>query len=158
MATEIERKFLVKDDGWRSHQTMAMELAQGYLAVSEGISVRVRISDEHAWLTVKGPQNGIARSEFEYVIPANDADALLGLCGNRVVRKTRHKIPWTGHVWEIDEFHGANQGLVLAEIELTADDEKFEKPPWIGAEVSDDPRYRNANLSERPYATWSQSS
>ena len=154
MGTEIERKFLVRDDSWRAAATESRGLRQGYLAIDGQCTVRVRTDGEEAWLTIKGPQAGLARAEFEYRIPCEDADALLGLCRGRLVEKVRHLVLLGGHVWEIDEFSGANAGLVVAEIELDRVDESFERPEWLGDEVSSDARYLNANLSSKPYGSW----
>lgn len=153
MAIEIERKFLVRSDGWR-HGAVATGYRQGYLAVEPQCSVRVRIADTAAWLTVKGAGAGLARPEFEYPIPLDDAEGLLALCMPGVISKTRHVLPQGRHRWEIDVFHGDNAGLVLAEIELQHEDEVFDRPDWLGEEVSDDARYYNAALSAYPYCQW----
>ena len=153
MAIEIERKFLVRGDGWRAGAE-ATVYKQGYLAVNPGCSVRVRLGGEQAWLTIKGASKGLARQEFEYPIPPGDAEALLGLCLPGVISKTRYVLTHGLHSWEIDEFHGDNAGLLLAEIELQREDEVFERPEWLGEEVSNDPRYYNAALSARPYCEW----
>jgi adenylate cyclase len=154
MGTEIERKFLVKDDSWRQQAGRGVWLRQGYLAAGAGLSVRVRTDGDHAWLTIKGPSHGLSRVEFEYAVPPEDAAGLLALCGPRLVEKHRHRLEASGHVWEIDEFHGANAGLVMAEVELTCADEPVARPAWLGREVSDDPRFLNASLSRSPYASW----
>ncbi len=153
MAIEIERKFLVLGDNWRSGAT-ATEYQQGYLAIEPRCSVRVRRSGVGAWLSIKGASAGLARPEFEYPIPPDDAAALLDLCLPGVISKTRYVLTHGEHRWEIDEFHGDNDGLLLAEIELAREDEVFDKPDWLGEEVSDDPRYYNAALSARPYCQW----
>lgn len=154
MAIEIERKFLVSPDWPRPERGTRM--VQGYLASSGGLTVRVRKTDDHAYLTLKGPARGLSRAEFEYEIPTDDADALLALGGGSVVEKTRYLVPAGPHTFEVDVFEGANQGLVVAEIELSSEDESFERPSWLRAEVSDDPRYRNSALVERPYSTWKE--
>jgi adenylate cyclase len=154
MGTEIERKFLVRDDSWRAAAVDGRTLRQGYLAIDRQTTVRVRTDGVEAWLTLKGPQVGLVRAEFEYRIPREDAEALLGLCGGRLVEKVRHRVPFGRHVWEIDEFLGDNTGLVMAEVELSRPDEPIERPEWLGDEVSEDPRYLNANLSLRPFGTW----
>lgn len=154
MGTEIERKFLVKDDAWRQDAGPGVLLRQGYLAAAEGLSVRVRTDGERAWLTVKGPSEGLSRAEFEYPVPPEDAAAMLELCGARLVEKRRHRKTHAGHVWEIDEFLGANAGLIMAEVELARADEAVGLPDWVGREVSDDPRFLNASLSRHPYASW----
>ena len=152
MAWEIERKFLVKDDSWRSGAERAVKMVQGYIAGGAGTpTVRVRIAGTRGILTIKGKAAGLVRSEFEYDIPLADARYMLeNLCGTRVVEKTRF---FCGR-WEIDEYAGLNAGLVTAEIELDAPDEAFDLPAWLGGEVSDNPRYTNASLSRRPYSEW----
>lgn len=150
MATEIERKFLVVGDAWRVG-THGVRMAQGYLSLDPDRTVRVRLAGDAAWITVKGRTRGITRSEFEYAIPAADAAALLDMCLPTVIDKTRHRVDFAGHGWEIDEFHGANEGLVLAEVELADAELCPELPPWVGAEVSDDPHYYNASLAVRPF-------
>lgn len=152
MGIEIERKFLVRaTDGWRS--AGGQQMVQGYLARGDA-TVRIRIAGDVATLTIKGPTTGLSRLEFEYSIPSADADELLRLCGGRLVRKTRYRVPYGGHVWEVDEFLDDNAGLVLAEVEMISEDETPEPPPWLGREVSSDPRFRNAALAERPWRTW----
>lgn len=153
MAIEIERKFLVSNDSWRAGAT-GTDYRQGYLAIVPRCSVRVRVADEQAWLTVKSSDGGLTRLEYEYPVPLADAKGLLALCEPVVISKTRYLRTCGGHRWEIDEFHGDNAGLVVAEIELTHENEAFEKPDWLGQEVSDDVRYYNAALSNRPYRLW----
>jgi adenylate cyclase len=154
MAIEIERKFLVADASWRGGEA-GVPYRQGYLAVGPPASVRVRIAGAKAMLNIKNAMLDISRAEFEYPIPLEDAEALLeGLCDGRVVEKTRYKVPFAGHVWEVDEFCGANAGLVVAEIELKHVDEAFAHPPWLAAEVSGDPRYLNSNLALHPFTEW----
>ena len=153
MAAEIERKFLVAGDSWRDG-TPGVRIAQGYLSQDPDRTVRVRVAGENAWLTIKGRTEGITRAEFEYAIPVADARILLGLCLPSVIDKTRHEISYGGHLWEIDVFHGDNEGLVIAEVEL-ADEAIFpDLPPWAGAEVSSDARYFNSCLAARPYSKW----
>jgi len=155
MAREIERKFLLVDDGWRTAVTRSIVMRQGYMGSSPAVSIRVRVAGDDAWLNFKSATLGIARQEYEYAIPRTDADEMLAsFCGERCLDKTRHLVPWAGHVWEIDEFHGANAGLVVAEIELDSEAEAFTRPPWIGAEVSADPRYYNVCLIDLPYTRW----
>ena len=153
MAAEIERKFLVADDSWRDG-TAGVRIAQGYLSQDPDRTVRVRLAGERAWLTIKGRTEGITRAEFEYAIPADDAQALLGLCLPSVIDKTRHEVSFGGHLWEIDVFHGDNEGLVIAEVELADESISPELPPWVGAEVSLDARYFNSCLAAQPYARW----
>ena len=155
MGIEIERKFLVVGDDWRA--APAVPYAQGYLNRDKRRTVRVRIVQGDAWLTVKGQNAGATRAEFEYAIPVADAEQLLALCDGPLVRKTRRKIEHAGHVWEIDEFQGDNAGLVVAEIELPAEDAPFERPPWLGAEVTHDARYFNSSLAAAPFSTWPES-
>lgn len=155
MATEIERKFLLRDERWRAAVARSETMHQGYLAGSEQCSIRIRITGKVAHLNIKSATLGITRSEFEYEVPLSDADVMLNsLCGDRTLDKTRHYVHHAGHEWEIDEFHGANAGLVVAELELGAVDEAFATPPWLGEEVSDDPRYYNSRLVERPFGSW----
>lgn len=154
MGTEIERKFLVSGEAWRQGAE-ARRIRQGYLSVEKERTVRVRAVDDRAWLTVKGLTRGFTRMEFEYEIPAEHALRMLDeLCVQPIIDKTRHEIRHGVHLWEVDEFHGANTGLVIAEIELAREDENFDRPPWLGKEVSDDPRYFNANLASHPYSAW----
>lgn len=129
-------------------------MVQGYLSLDPDRTVRVRLAGENAWLTVKGRTQGITRAEFEYEIPAADARELLELCQPAVIDKTRHRVEFGGHVWEVDVFHGANDGLVLAEVELADASIRPEIPPWVGAEVSDDARYYNACLAVRPFSAF----
>jgi CYTH domain-containing protein len=152
MGIEIERKFLVAGDTWRDAPAVAY--AQGYLNRDKRRTVRVRIVETRAWLTVKGANSGATRAEFEYPIPLADAEALLALCDGPLVRKLRRVVVHAGATWEVDEFQGDNAGLVVAEIELASEDEAFEPPAWLGAEVTHDARYFNSNLAARPYSTW----
>ncbi|MBJ7327434.1 MAG: CYTH domain-containing protein [Chthoniobacterales bacterium] len=154
MGTEIERKFLVEGESWRTVIVSSTKLRQGYLAIDLGNTVRVRTDGREAWVTVKGPTDGLLRPEFEYAIPKDDAGHLLALCRARVVEKIRHRIEYGGYVWEVDEFLGNNRGLILAEIELTAASDLVDKPSWVGREVSGEPMYYNASLSVRPYSEW----
>ncbi len=154
MGVEIERKFLVSGDQWRQQATEGRSLRQGYLGVEADATIRVRTDGFAAWLTIKGKADGLRRAEFEYAIPAADAGVLVALCGRRIVEKTRYRIPRGAHVWEVDEFGGRNAGLVTAEIELSSPDDEFLRPEWLGAEVSNDPRYSNANLAVEPFQEW----
>lgn len=154
MGTEIERKFLVRDDGWRAGAAGEV-YRQGYLASDPERTVRVRVVGEHGYLTVKGKTEGLARAEYEYPIPASDANELLDrLCLKPLIEKTRYRVAHGGHVWEVDEFEGENRGLVVAEVELEDAGETIELPGWVGSEVSDDPRYYNANLVRHPFGRW----
>lgn len=162
MAIEIERKFLVCGDGWRAAAHAVVPMSQGYLndlaAVDSGAqkaSVRVRIEGEAAFLNIKSREAGPARQEFELPLPVEDAHALLALCVGGRVEKRRHLVRHGAHLWEVDEFLGDNAGLVVAEIELGAVDEAFERPQWIGAEVTELQRYYNLALACRPFSHWS---
>ena len=161
MAVEIERKFLLRNDAWRAQVVRVERMAQAYLndaaALREGrqnVSVRVRICADSAWLNLKSRDAGMSRQEFEYPIPLADAEALLMLCVGGRVEKLRHHVAHARHHWEIDEFLGDNSGLVVAEIELASENEAFERPAWLGLEVTDQPRYFNLALAERPYSHW----
>jgi adenylate cyclase len=155
MGTEVERKFLVVGEAWRDAVTSATRIVQGYIAASGTATVRVRIKGEHAYLTLKGASSGIARSEFEYEIPVADAEAMLAeLATGPVIDKVRHLVPVGGHTWEVDVFSGDNAPLVMAEVELADADEPFVRPDWAGRDVSEDPRYYNANLAREPYSRW----
>ncbi len=155
MAEEIERKFLVCDDSWRSGVRRSERYRQGYLAVTDRCGVRVRVEGEWAQLNVKSAGLDIRRLEYDYTIPVADAERMLSeFCGSRQLAKTRHFLTHAGHTWEIDEFEGENHGLVVAEIELNAVDEAFARPDWLGEEVSGDPRYLNSYLAEHPFARW----
>jgi CYTH domain-containing protein len=155
MSTEIERKFLVCGD-FIDQATEVTEIVQGYLSSSPDRTVRVRVRGEKGYITVKGlaDDSGIARYEWEKEIPVDDARELLKLCEPTPVEKTRYLVHYGRHSFEVDVFHGANSGLVMAEIELLTADEAFEKPPWLGEEVSGDPRYYNSALSVKPYSRW----
>lgn len=158
MALEIERKFLVINDAWRARATESQRLRQGYLTASgDGgrASVRVRVDGRQGFLNIKSVTLGIHRHEFEYVIPLDEANEMLDtLTTGPIIDKTRHRVPHGQHVWEVDEFHGENAGLIVAEIELASVDEPFELPDWVGADVSDDPRYYNVSLVQNPYSRW----
>ena len=157
MALEIERKFLVAKDSWQDGSP-GLRIAQGYLSLDPDRTVRVRIAGGTSWLTIKGRSEGITRPEFEYKIPLEDAKELLGQCLPSVIDKTRHRVPYGGHIWEVDVFHGDNEGLVLAEVELADESVSPDLPPWVGAEVSSDARYFNACLAAFPYKKWPDSS
>ncbi|MDG1481749.1 MAG: CYTH domain-containing protein [Myxococcota bacterium] len=153
MGTEIERKFLIASDDWR-RAGEGERFQQGYLSVEPERTVRVRLAGERAQLTIKGRTVGATRPEFEYDIPVEDARQLLSLCIPPLIEKTRYRLSSGGHLWEIDEFHGVNAGLVVAEVELESEDEEVVLPDWVGAEVTEQPAYYNANLTQRPYSTW----
>lgn len=155
MAQEIERKFLLKDQGWRELATHSWSIKQGYLSEDPQKAVRVRLAGDKAWLTIKGLGDQISRPEFEYAIPVADAEFMLAsMCDQGLIEKERFFVPYRGHTWEIDVFCGANHGLVLAEIELNSKAEVFEKPLWLGQEVSDDARYFNVRLMRHPFSQW----
>jgi adenylate cyclase len=154
MGVEIERKFLVVSDGWRNLGEGVL-YRQGYLASRDGITVRVRVAGETGYLTIKGATQGISRAEYEYSIPLADATELLDtLCDRPLIEKTRYRIHWEGVLWEVDEFRGANEGLILAEVELTDAEHLIHLPDWVGQDVSDDPRYFNVSLVQYPYREW----
>ncbi len=152
MATEIERKFLVLGDDWRTDQ--GVRFIQGYLNRDKERTVRVRIVGTQAFLTIKGINTGATRSEYEYEIPVVDAEELLKICESPLIEKTRHTVAYGGMIWEIDEFHGENEGLIVAEVELQKEDQCFELPGWLGQEVTGDARYFNSNLCANPYCNW----
>jgi adenylate cyclase len=154
VGVEIERKFLLSGDGWKSLGEPVF-FKQGYLSSNKERVVRVRIEGDRAVLTIKGANKGATRGEWEYEIPVADAIELLdGLCEQPLIEKFRRRIPFAGNVWEVDEFLGVNAGLVVAEIELQSEDQQFDQPDWIGAEVTDDLRYLNSNLIKQPFSTW----
>ncbi len=155
MKKEIERKFLTCSESWRSEQNRRVFIRQGYLRADAGGSIRIRIVNQTAMLTLKGPSSGISRTEVEYPIPYSDAEALLNeLILGKPIEKWRTRIDYGEHTWEVDEFLGENQGLILAEIELDSEEEPFNRPVWLGAEVSRDTRFFNASLAKHPYSQW----
>ncbi len=155
LAREIERKFLLKNDAWRQHATAPARMRQGYLNKNGPGSIRVRVAGDQAALNIKSATLGVSRTEFEYAIPLSDAECILdSLCLKPLIEKTRYKIEYAGHLWEIDVFEGDNAGLVVAEIELNAVEDAFHLPDWAGAEVSHDPRYYNVCLVSHPYKNW----
>lgn len=153
MAMEIERRFLVKGDHWRTLGNPC-EYHQGYLSVEPDRVVRVRIVGDQAWLTLKAKVTDVSRHEFEYSIPKEDALTILDTMCPMQVKKQRTTISHAGHVWEVDEFFGANAGLVLAEIELPSEDTCFDRPDWLGREITSDGRFTNAHLAHNPYSSW----
>jgi adenylate cyclase len=152
MGVEIERKFLVQGDGWKT--STGVLYRQGYLNRDKNRTVRVRMAGDAAFLTIKGVSVGATRAEFEYPIPMADAEGLLALCAGPLVEKTRHLVRVGDTLWEVDEFAGENAGLVVAEVELTAEDQPFARPDWLGAEVTHDARYFNSNLASHPFSCW----
>lgn len=154
MGIEIERKFLVRGEDWKS-LGQGVLLRQGYLSSAPERVVRVRIEGDSAMLTIKGRSTGATRSEWEYPIPLVDAQAFLdSLCERPIIEKKRYRIPFADMTWEVDEFLGENAGLIVAEIELASEEQAFVKPDWIGEEVTHDTRYFNANLLRQPFSTW----
>lgn len=163
MGIEIERKFLLADDAWREAAHQVIDMAQGYLndadSVTRGLqntSVRVRIEGDAARLNIKSRELGASRQEFDYAIPMHDAQALIALCVGGVVQKRRHLVEHGGLTWEIDEFDGDNAGLVVAEVELDAEDARIDMPAWAGREVTHLARYYNLNLAARPFREWQE--
>ena len=152
MGKEIERKFMVKKGVWRNQK--AIKYRQGYLSIVKERTVRVRTVEDKGYLTIKGIAIGASRMEFECEIPRQDAEALLEICEKPLIEKNRYKVEHGGFVWEVDEFFGENQGLIVAELELESEDQYFPKPDWIGGEVTGDPRYFNSNLIKNPYTKW----
>jgi len=163
VALEIERKFLVLDETWRAQAKQVIPMAQGYLndqasmdSGAQRVSVRVRLEGDEARLNLKSRDVGHTRHEYDYLIPVDDARALLDRCVGGLIDKRRHLVEHCGHLWEIDEFLGDNAGLVVAEVELDSGDEWFERPAWLGLEVTDATRYYNLALASRPYSQWSE--
>ena len=152
---EIERKFLLTGD-FKTDIRKSMRISQGYLCSVPERTVRIRVRDDQGFITIKGKgdADGISRFEWEKEIPVNDALQILQLCEPGIIDKTRHLVDFGGHTFEVDEFHGDNEGLVMAEIELTSPDEPFDKPSWLGKEVTGDARYYNSALSRNPYKNW----
>lgn len=155
MGIEIERKFLLKNDSWRSQVIESIRISQGYLTQNEGkSSVRVRLSGDHADINIKSRELAISRQEYEYPIPVEDAEKMLSeLCVGEL-DKIRHHVQYHGKTWEVDEFMGENAGLIVAEIELETEESHFERPDWLAEEVSHDARYYNVNLISHPYSEW----
>lgn len=154
MGTEIERKFLLKSDAWRA-LAQGVVYRQGYLNSAKERTVRIRTIGDQAFLTIKGLTAGATRAEYEYPIPLPDCNAMLDTLAEKpLIEKKRYKIRHDGFTWEIDEFFGENQGLIVAEVELQREDQAFDKPQWIGEEVTGDPRYFNSNLIKHPYTRW----
>ena len=153
---EIERKFLVVNESYKELATSSTHIKQGYICSDRGRTVRVRIRGHQAFLTIKGPSfdNGLSRYEFEKEITLDEAEHLFRLCGPGVIDKTRYLVPVGNHVFEVDEFYGDNEGLVVAEVELSSVDEVFERPTFLGIEVTGDRRYYNSMLTLQPYNTW----
>ena len=156
MAKEIELKFLIKDFSWRKHCAKSIDIRQAYLANTNKTSIRVRISDDRAFLNLKSAQSLVERDEYEYEIPLTEGQAILAdLCETPQIRKTRHYVPNAGLLWAIDEFHDLNEGLIVAEIELKNRNQVVDKPPWIGTEITAYPQFYNHLLAQHPYSDWS---
>ncbi|PWG05640.1 CYTH domain-containing protein [Polaribacter aquimarinus] len=157
MSIEIERKFLVKSDNFKKQSFQKKQIKQGYLNTNKNRNVRVRITNNSAYITVKGKSNasGTSRFEWEKKIDVKDAEKLLLLCEPSIIDKTRYLVKRGKHIFEIDEFFGDNQGLIIAEIELDAEDEKFDKPNWLGKEVTGNVKYYNSSISKHPFKNWS---
>lgn len=154
MAKEIERKFLIDLTKIEPLEN-GTAIKQGYIATTNKTVVRARVAGKKAYLTLKGANKGVTRTEFEYEIPVDDAEQIIAeLCNGPVVEKTRYLLEYIGHTWEVDIFHGDNEGLVIAEIELTSEDESFELPEWVETEVSGDPKYYNSSLLDHPFKNW----
>jgi len=155
MALEIEHKFLLANNDWRKQVSYSVQYKQGYLSAVATSSIRVRISDDHAWLNIKSATIGTQRHEYEYEIPLSDAQEIItNLCRKPIVEKTRHIVIDDGNTWEIDEFEGDNKDLIVAEIELSEVGAVFSTPAWLGEEVTSDLRYYNNNLASHPYSVW----
>ena len=156
MALEIERKFLVADDSYKSMAFHSDRIAQGYLCREGGNSARVRVRGDKGYITIKGPSmdGGISRFEWEKEIPAGEAWELLNLCHGGIIDKTRYLVKCGNHTFEVDEFYGDNEGLVMAEVELESPDEEFERPQFLGKEVTGDRRYYNSSLTRFPFKCW----
>jgi adenylate cyclase len=155
MGIEIERKYLLRNNGWQSAVTSSRHVKQAYLSKEGGFTARVRISNHHkATLTIKSNRAGLKRLEFEYDVPVADAEQLMQLGQGTIIEKVRHIVPWQGLEWEVDVFAGANKGLIVAEIELEREDQKFTRPDWLGREVTREERYYNSNLATTPFSQW----
>lgn len=159
MAVEIEKKFLLKNNNWRKLVAQSVRYKQGYFSTNKKSSIRIRVTDNSASLNIKSATLGITRNEYDYPIPLDEAEEMLEqLCNRPLLEKTRHFLMHDGNKWEIDEFLGDNQGLIVAELELEHPEQTFSKPDWLGEEVSDDPRYYNVCLVTHPYKDWGQNS
>lgn len=154
MGLEIEKKFLIKNDNWKQFVSEEKEITQGYLNANPNRTVRIRIAGKQGFLTIKSKSKGSVRSEFEYEIPIEDATELIELCEKPILSKTRFIVKFENHTWEIDVFEKENKGLVVAEIELSKEDEFFLTPDWIGKEVTEETKYYNSQLIENPYSEW----
>ena len=156
MGLEIERKFLIKDDSWKEDANKGTSIKQGYLNSKAERTVRIRIYGDNGVLTVKAGRMNLSRKEFEYQIPLKDAFDMLNMCEKPIIEKTRFLISKNNSTWEIDVFEGINEGLIVAEIELTSEEESFDSPSWLGEEVSLDSKYYNSSLMTNPYSKWNK--
>lgn len=156
MPREIEHKFLLKTDAWRAQAQRSRRMTQGYLATGGRVSVRIRIAGDDAWLNMKTGRIAASRQEYEYAIPVDEARELLALADGPLIDKTRHYVERDGMTWEIDEFHGDNAGLIVAELELTHEGQPFARPDWIGKDVTQLARYYNVSLVRHPYRSWTE--
>jgi adenylate cyclase len=155
MALEIEHKYLIRKDLWYAvHKPAGVKIRQGYLQTDPEKTIRIRISGINAFLTIKGPSRNASRVEYEYPIPTEEAEELLQLCTIPIIEKVRYRVEYEGKAWDVDEFFGENEGLILAEIELSYPEEPYRKPSWVGEEVTDDPRYYNSYLAANPVSGW----
>jgi adenylate cyclase len=153
MAIEIERRFRLSSDAWRANVARATRITQGYLAITPDSVTRVRIRDANAYLTIKSRDGGLAREEFEYAIPLEDARSLLRLCGLKILEKVRHEVNYAGYLWEIDEYLEPLEGLIIAEVEMRSESENPPRPPWIGEDITADGSFSNAALAQRVEAS-----
>lgn len=155
MPIEIERKFLLANNNWRDEVIRSSRIRQGYMGKIDKASVRIRVQGDKANINIKSATLDMRRMEYEYEIPLDEAEEMLDqLCDQPQVDKTRYFVEFGSHLWEIDEFYGENEGLFVAEVELGSEDEVFEKPEWLGQEVTEDPRYYNVNLIKHPFKAW----
>lgn len=157
MKQEIERKFLLTDNSWKTEGIVGVDYKQAYLASNMDRTVRIRVAGSQGYITIKGPtiENSIAHAEYEYEIPKSDAEYLFNnLCEPGKVEKTRYKLPYGNHIWEIDVFYGDNEGLIMAEVEMESEHEDVLLPPWVGTEVTGNSQYANAMLAKNPYKNW----
>ena len=154
MATEIERKYLLKNDSWKQEVSSKNKIIQGYLSSKPERTVRIRITKNKGFVTIKSKNIGSLRKEFEYEIPIEDAKELILLCEKPIIQKTRYIVEYSSHIWEIDIFEGENQGLEVAEIELSQENEEFSIPDWIGPEVTNESKYYNSQLIINPFMNW----
>ncbi len=149
MAVEIERRFRVSSEAWRESVVRSTQITQGYLAITEYAVIRVRVRDTEGYVTIKSRDGGLAREEYEYPVPLEDARSLINLCGAKILEKVRHDVTYAGYLWEIDEYFEPFEGLIIAEVELQSEDEDPARPPWIGEDITHDGNFSNAALAQR---------